>query len=250
LAFSNFYIVLVEPEYEGNIGFVARHMKVFGFENLVLVNPVRIGDEARRRAMKGIEILENAIILDDIDDALELVDYAVGTSAVTHRTEKRHLRAYMDVREFARRAKKIEGKVGIFFGRESTGLKDAELEKMDIMVHIPGNPDYPVLNLSHAVTVVLYEIFREKTPPGRRKTMNKDAKRTLYNVIDELIEELIPPYRKGPTRLAFRRVIERSMPTEWEYHRMMGLFMEALKRIKVKEHNKTKYNKGGTSRKI
>ena len=233
--FKNFYVILVEPEYEGNIGFVARHMKVFGFENLVLVNPPKIGDDARRRAMKGIEILEKAIIVNSIEEALDMIDYAVGTSAVTHKTEKRHLRAYMDVKEFARKAKKIEGKVGIFFGRESIGLKDSELEKMDIMVHIPGSSDYPVLNLSHAVTIFLYEIFREERPPGRRKVMNRNAKRTLYRVLDELIEELIPSYRRGPTRLAFRRVIERSMPTEWEYHRMMGLFMEALKRIKRQE---------------
>lgn len=232
MSFKNFYIVLVEPEYEGNIGFVARHMRVFGFENLVLVNPPKIGEEARKRAMKGLDILENAIIVNTIEEALEMVDYSVATSAVTHATEKRHLRTYMDVRDFARVVKKIEGKVGIFFGRESIGLKDSEIEMMDIMVHIPSNPEYPVLNLSHAVTIFLYEIYREKTPPGRKKRMSKKAKDTLYKTLNELIDELIPPHRRTPTKLAFKRVLERAMPTEWEYHRMMGLFMEALRRLK------------------
>ena len=79
--FKNFYVILVEPEYEGNIGFVARHMKVFGFENLVLVNPPKIGDDARRRAMKGIEILEKAIIVNNI----EAVSYTHLTLPTTER---------------------------------------------------------------------------------------------------------------------------------------------------------------------
>ena len=238
--FSNFYVILVEPEYEGNIGFVARHMKVFGFRNLVLINPPKISEEARRRAMHGLDILENAIILDNIEDAINMVDYAVGTSAVTHRTGKRHLRTYIEVREFAEKIKKIDGKIGLFFGRESSGLTDEELSKMDIMVHIPANPEYPVLNLSHAVTIVLYELFRAKKPRGKRKKMTREAKKVLYEKAFELIEMVIPEYRKTPTKLAFKRVIERSMPSEWEYHRIIGIFAEAVRIIKECKGNKNK----------
>ena len=37
-------IVLVEPLYEGNVGFTARVMKNFGFQHLVLVQPCALGE--------------------------------------------------------------------------------------------------------------------------------------------------------------------------------------------------------------
>jgi tRNA C32,U32 (ribose-2'-O)-methylase TrmJ len=40
----NLRVVLVEPLYDGNIGSVARSMKNFGFDRLVLVKPCRIDD--------------------------------------------------------------------------------------------------------------------------------------------------------------------------------------------------------------
>ena len=42
-------IVLVEPLYEGNIGFAARVMKNFGFHHMVLVNPPKLTVEATAR---------------------------------------------------------------------------------------------------------------------------------------------------------------------------------------------------------
>jgi len=37
-----FRVVLVEPLYSGNVGSVARVMKNFGFEELVLLNPCEL----------------------------------------------------------------------------------------------------------------------------------------------------------------------------------------------------------------
>ena len=49
-------IVLVEPLYEGNIGFAARVMKNFGFKNMVLVNPPELTVEARARASHAKDV--------------------------------------------------------------------------------------------------------------------------------------------------------------------------------------------------
>ncbi|MBQ2763003.1 MAG: RNA methyltransferase, partial [Candidatus Methanomethylophilaceae archaeon] len=59
-------IVLVGPKFEGNIGAVARSMANFGFDELVLVNPCPIGDDAYRRAKHGSDILDNARITEII----------------------------------------------------------------------------------------------------------------------------------------------------------------------------------------
>ena len=51
-------IVLVEPLYEGNVGFAARVMKNFGFTRLVLINPCKLGEEAKGRASHAQDLLE------------------------------------------------------------------------------------------------------------------------------------------------------------------------------------------------
>ena len=60
-------VVLVEPKLEGNVGAVARAMKNFGVADLVLVKPCRLGAEARQRAMRGLEIMEAASTVDDLE---------------------------------------------------------------------------------------------------------------------------------------------------------------------------------------
>ena len=78
-----FYIIFVEPETPGNIGSVARVMKNFGFYNLILVNPVEITDEAYKLAVHAEEIIESAVIVGSLEEALTYVDMSVATSANT-----------------------------------------------------------------------------------------------------------------------------------------------------------------------
>src|SRR6195256_6339941 len=82
-------VVLVEPKNQGNVGAVARAMKNFGVEELVLVNPCPIGEEARQRAMHGADILEAAKVVPDFDASIEDADFVVGTSGVDTDSEKR-----------------------------------------------------------------------------------------------------------------------------------------------------------------
>src|SRR2546422_11465324 len=73
-------IVLVGPKNEGNVGAVARAMKNFGAYRLVLVDPCSIGDEARKRAMHGADILDRAVIAPSLDAALEGMDLVAGAA--------------------------------------------------------------------------------------------------------------------------------------------------------------------------
>jgi tRNA C32,U32 (ribose-2'-O)-methylase TrmJ len=56
-------IVLVEPLYEGNVGFTARVMKNFGFTDLILINPCTIGNEGKARASHADDVLMQARIM-------------------------------------------------------------------------------------------------------------------------------------------------------------------------------------------
>ena len=56
-----------------------------------------------------------------------------------------------------------KGTVAVLFGNEETGLTDDELALCHVAVTIPASPDFPSLNLSHAVQVICYEIFRAQS---------------------------------------------------------------------------------------
>ena len=52
---ENIYVVFVECESPGNVGFLARTMGNFGLKKLVLINPCTLKDEAYYQAMHARE---------------------------------------------------------------------------------------------------------------------------------------------------------------------------------------------------
>src|SRR3982074_2813393 len=82
-------VVLVEPKNQGNGAAVARAMKNFGVEELVLVSPCPIGVEARQRAMHGTDVLEAAKIVPDFDSSMQRAETNKRTSRVDTETKKR-----------------------------------------------------------------------------------------------------------------------------------------------------------------
>ncbi|RJS92333.1 RNA methyltransferase [Salinisphaera sp. Q1T1-3] len=156
-AFARLRIVLVGAQHPGNIGAAARAMKVMGLSDLVLVAPERYPDpEASARASGAEDILEAARVVGNLDEALADCVLAVGTSARTRRTEW----PLVNPRVAAERAvaAATEGPVAIVFGRERAGLDNAELDRCQLHLQIPANPDYSSLNLAAAVQVVAYEL--------------------------------------------------------------------------------------------
>jgi len=78
-------VVLVRPHYAGNLGAVARIMRNFDMQDLVLVNPRTTPQdlEARRLAVHGLPILDAARIVPDLGTALADCVYTLATSAET-----------------------------------------------------------------------------------------------------------------------------------------------------------------------
>ncbi|TLZ49557.1 MAG: RNA methyltransferase [Methanobacteriota archaeon] len=166
------HVVLVEPKYEGNVGAVARAMKNFGVTNLRLVNPCRIGEEARKRAMHSVSILEAAKRYRSYARAISGMDLVVGTSGVDTASEKKFLRIALSPRELGAKLAGLDGDAAIVLGREDYGLFNEELRACDVLVTIPANPEYPILNVAQAAVILLYELHAAKPPTeerGRRK---------------------------------------------------------------------------------
>jgi tRNA C32,U32 (ribose-2'-O)-methylase TrmJ len=81
----------------------------------------------------------------------------------------------LDVRDMAAEVAELgaEDTAALVFGPETTGLTDAEIAACGRRVFIPAHAAQPSLNLSHAVMVAAYEVFRAGHPPApspRRST--------------------------------------------------------------------------------
>jgi len=225
-------VVLVEPKNEGNVGAVARAMKNFGVKELVLVKPSRLGAEARRRAMRGVEIMEAARTVGDLETALKDIDLIVGTSGIDTVSEKRFARISVTPRDFATRIAKMDGRIALLFGREDFGLLDGELRRCDLFVTIPASPDYPILNLSHAVTILLYELLATGAIKAGKREASGMEKEKLHEAFKSLLDATsYPAHKLARTEVMFRRLIGRAVPSKWEFHALMGVIQRATKRI-------------------
>ncbi|HEX2065906.1 MAG TPA: RNA methyltransferase, partial [Candidatus Thermoplasmatota archaeon] len=154
-------VILVGPQHPGNVGASARGAANFGCADFRIVAPecdVR-SDEALSRALHAKGLLENAKVYPTLKKALEGTSLSIGTTARTARAVNHFLRKPVDIRDALEPLAAFDGKVAWVFGREDSGLTGAEVDLLDQLVTIP-TAEYWSLNLSHAVTLCLYEHFR------------------------------------------------------------------------------------------
>lgn len=153
---NNIRIVLVNTSHPGNIGATARAMKNMGLSRLYLVAPRQHPTvEAFRRSVGANDVLDNAVVVDDLNQAISGCVWVAGTSARLRTIEW----PIYEPRECVSLGTThlAEGEIAIVFGRENSGLTNEELEKCNALLHIPTNPEYSSLNLAAAVQVVCYE---------------------------------------------------------------------------------------------
>lgn len=233
---ATYRVILVEPKSEGNVGAVARVMKNFGVEELVLVRPPRLGNEAKGRAMHAWDLVEAARHAPDFDDAIGGCDFLVGTSARIPLDERSHLRNPISARDLPSRLASMSGTVGLLLGREDFGLFNEELEACDVLVTIPTTDQYKSLNLSHAAAVLLYELYaHERAGDVKRLTpMSEEMKLTFQRAMDRLIEHLaLPQHKARNAKRVYRKVFGRAVPSAWEYFVLMGILSGALRSFGV-----------------
>ena len=225
------FVILVEPKYPGNVGAAARVMMNFGFSDLIIVSQSLSidDDDCRKMAVHAQNVLDNALVLGNFREALKHVDYMVGTSSIESKNDKRHLRNALPLGEFSPEIYKMDGTVGIAFGREDYGLLNEELKDCDVMLKIPTSDEYPSLNLSHAVGVVLYELFSHKKEFRKPRIADRVEKEKLYEFFDRLLDSInYPEYKKESTKIMFRRIMGRAMLSKWEYHTLMGVIKKSM----------------------
>ncbi|TFG23190.1 MAG: TrmJ/YjtD family RNA methyltransferase [Promethearchaeota archaeon] len=252
-----FSIVLVQPEHAGNIGAIARIMKNFNFNNLIIFNPIGekqkiFSHETHGYAMHGSDILEHAeIIIVKQDEHLQCFkDYMKKFDLIFATTAKgKHYRNIKRLAIFPDDvnlpASKSLLRVAILFGKESRGLTNEELDVADILIRIPTADIYSTLNISHACGIILYEIFKKihsiKLGRGINPVLlaDKNDRRMLYELISEIINILkIRTHRKERVLLSFKNIFERSLISRKELSLMFGVLSKInsiLKNLKLYE---------------
>lgn len=156
--FSRLRVVLVETSRAGNIGAVARAMKTMGFSDLVLVSPrfegMTADEEAVAFASGAQDLLAGARIVGSIGEALEGINYAAAVSARL-REFSPPVHTPREVAEHAAAAPDLH--VALILGNERFGLPNDIVERCNVLINIPANPDYSSLNLAQAAQVLVYE---------------------------------------------------------------------------------------------
>lgn len=140
-------------------------MKTMCLERLYLVRPKRYPHaEARARASGAFDVLAQAVICESLDAALSDARLVIGTSARARSLTWPRL----DPRQCARKLidESAAGEAALVFGRERTGLTNAELDRCHYVASIPCNPSYGSLNLAAAVQVMAYELMMSMYEPA------------------------------------------------------------------------------------
>lgn len=186
-------MVLVETSHPGNIGSAARAMKTMGLRRLVLVAPQYFPHAVATELAAGADdILEEVLVVDTLAAALADCQLVIAASARPRDIDLPGLipRTAAELVDF----KSDYTEVAFVFGRERSGLTNAELLMSHYHLMIPSNPDYCSLNLAQAVQIIAYELYlcvsSELSLPLRQK-IEPLAKSADIELFYEHLKELL-----------------------------------------------------------
>nr|WP_089127350.1 RNA methyltransferase [Tolypothrix sp. NIES-4075] len=209
-------IVLVEPAGPMNVGSVARVMKNFGLHHLVLVNPQCdfLGMEAKKMAVHADDVLESAVSVATLPEALQGCVRAIATTARVRDWET-PLENPRDALPWLLEEK--EKSAALIFGPEDRGLSNEELNYAQRFIRIPTDSIYPSLNLAMAVGICCYELA-ENIKESNNQSLNKtelapfEVVETYYQQLESLLLQIgyIYPHTAASRMEKFRQLYNRA----------------------------------------
>ena len=240
--------VLIEPSHAGNVGAVARAIKVMGFDDLVLVRPrwpdVLHREEAIDRSSGAADVLAHARVVDTLAEALDGMAYCCAT-AMTPRdfgpptqAPRPHLAQWRTIPALA-----DGGGMAFVFGSERFGMRNDDVYRCHVCLRIPTADDYGSLNLAAAVQLIAYE-WREALggfdasapvePPHQARADDRPADgQAIAGMLDHWHEALVAVGYldpRVPRKLMPRlhQLVNRAQPTTAEVHILRGVARAVL----------------------
>ncbi len=221
-------IILVSPSHPGNIGATARAMKNMGLSQLYLVNPESFPHPlASARAAGADAVLEQAVVVDNLEDALSDCEWVFATSA-----RRRNLTwPQLDVRSSAELiAKNPQRPTAVVFGCERVGLSNEELARAHYHIYIPTDKAFSSLNLAQAVQVVTYELYmaqqqKPERPAASPRLATGDEVNGFYHHLEQTLTEVdfLDPKQPKMLMQRLRRLFNRAQLEQKEINILRGI---------------------------
>ena len=190
---SSLKVILVEPNGPLNVGSVARLCANFEVEELRIVSPKCniFSLEAKKMALKGQKFLYECKIFDNLQKAIFDCDLVLASCGRIDVSKGSFFESLEDIFNWTISFKKINN-LAIIFGREDRGLTNDELLLANKTFNIPTSKNNPSLNLSHAVSIALYELNRSSKINTNQelKVFNLASSKQIHDSFLE-IEELL-----------------------------------------------------------
>ncbi len=230
---DNIAIVLVKPQFAGNMGAVSRAMKNFGLSRLILVSPGQdpFSEEGRMMATSARDILERAELFSTSAEALKDFRWIAGTSARKGRNRGPFITPREICPEIITHARKIP--VAILFGREDKGLTNEELAPCHALITLPTHSGLRSLNLAQAVMLVCYELHLTSlsNSPGQSllpPLAEFQKAEGMYAHLEELLLRIGFLDPKNPKRImhTMRRIFSRANLSDRDVAILRGIFRQ------------------------
>jgi len=235
---NKFGFILVNPQLGENIGSCARALKNFGFSNLNIVSP-RDGwpnTKARMTSVGAFNLIKSAKIYTNVEDVVKKFDLIFATSARSRDVNKKHISIVNFIKTLI---KNKNSNIGIMFGPEASGLSNHDLSLSNFIIQIPTSNKLTSLNLSHAVIVICYEIYRSlniskfKKEKILSKLASKNSIKNLIKFLENILERknfFKPPEKKKSMILNINNVFGRLELSDKEIRILFSIFSSLNKK--------------------
>jgi tRNA/rRNA methyltransferase len=243
----------VDPQFSLNVGYVARVMANFGLSRLYIVSGDKKQinwDDASKFASHGEPVIRHASFVRDISSLRRKHAILVGTTAIRARKRSNISRTTMDFETFmpilartmayhSRNSRSLS-KACFVFGRDTTGLTNDELRMCDYIVTIDTGSTYRTLNISHALSIVLYEIFKFLRAGQAKQNTHRGVEGSSHTKERELVVKLFlelaeasdfQSHKRQKLAETLSRLINRGNPSLRETYLLLGLASKAKTRI-------------------
>ncbi len=217
----------------------------FGFNRLRLVNPTKHYKSllAKKMALSAFTVLETALIFDTLQAALSDIQIAFGTT----RRFGKYRKNFFTPSDAAEKLRNTHQDVhcALVMGPEDTGLETKDLNLCQHFITIPTHDGYPSMNLSHALTVLLYEVSlksdqgeKRSDPSPKRLATGEEIEHLFRHMKDSLMSiDFLDKQNPDHVLRSFRRLFGAAGLSSRDVNILQGL----MSRIDWTENQRRKY---------
>jgi len=235
---NKFGFILVNPQLGENIGSCARALKNFGFSNLNIVAPRDPwpNTKARMTSVGAYNIIQKTKIYSNVSDAVKKFDLVFASTARQRGMNKKHI----SIINFVKLLSKYNNtNIGIMFGPEASGLSNNDLSLSNFIIQIPTSKKLTSLNLSHAVIVICYEIYKSlnfskfKKEKVLTQLTSKSSIKNLIKFLEKMLDRkkfFKPPEKKKSMILNINNIFGRLELSDKELRILFSIFSSLNKK--------------------